>query len=65
MRLAKYLKREGLTLAAFADLVGCSIGTASKINRGLNKPDWATMEKIWMATKGAVLPNDFMPIVDR
>lgn len=59
MELLEYLRREKLTLAKFAHLIGRSKPTISRIARGLNQPDWQTMNAIEKATAGAVTPNDF------
>ena len=62
MRLADYLRREGLTASAFARRIGRSEATVSRILRGINRPDWSTLEAIRKATDGAVTPNDFFDV---
>lgn len=59
MKLSAYLVQEDLTLQEFADQIGRSAATVSRISRGLNDPDWETMRAIEAATKGQVTPNDF------
>jgi len=59
MKLADYLRVNGITLEAFAKSIGRSAATVSRLARGRQKPDWTTMEAITAATSGAVKPNDF------
>jgi len=59
MRLSAYLAKKSLTLEEFSRQSGISKATISRIARGVNRPDWETMEAIKCATGGAVLPNDF------
>lgn len=61
MKLIDYLNSHDLTASAFAGLIGRSPATVSRIVRGLNPPDWDTMQSIATATDGAVMPNDFLP----
>ena len=60
MRLIQYLRMNGLTLAAFGAQIGRSTPTVSRIARGVNRPDWDTLNAIQRATNGAVTPNDFI-----
>lgn len=62
MKLSQYRKAKGLTLDAIAEKIGRSAATVSRIERGLNKPDWATMLAIEEATNGDVTPNDFRDV---
>ena len=59
MKLDQYLEANGLTLAKFGSLIGRSPATISRIARGINRPDWDTLEAIKLATAGAVTANDF------
>lgn len=59
MKLSDYLVENALTLDAFAAQINRSAATVSRIARGLNRPDWETMEAIVRATSGRVTPNDF------
>ena len=60
MKLRDHITQEGLTLAEFAKRINRSEATVSRIARGINTPDWATMLSIIEATAGAVQPNDFL-----
>ncbi len=60
MQLGDYLESEGITAAEFAKRIDRSEATVSRIVRGVNRPDWGTMQKIHLATKGKVTPNDFL-----
>ena len=64
MRLINYLRLEKITSSEFSERVGRSKATISRITRGINRPDWATMESIVDATDGAVMPNDFLAVQD-
>jgi transcriptional regulator with XRE-family HTH domain len=59
MKLSDYLSANGLTLAAFAAKSGLSVPTVSRLRRGLNRPDWKTLDAINEATDGQVTANDF------
>jgi len=61
MTLSDYLTANKLTLRQFAEAVGRSEATISRIVRGRNQPDWETMGAIIKATDGLVTPNDFLP----
>lgn len=60
MRLQDYLSQNAINLADFGRRVGRSSATISRLARGLNRPDWQTMNAIVEATGGAVQPNDFL-----
>lgn len=62
MKLADYLMSKNLTLTVFAERIERSPATVSRIARGEQRPDWATIEAIRLATDGAVEPNDFFGI---
>ena len=59
MQLADYLKAEGIAATEFAKRIDRSEATVSRIVRGVNRPDWSTMQKIRIATNDKVMPNDF------
>ena len=59
--LNDYLAAERLTYTAFADLIGRSVATVSRIARGEQMPDPDTMKAIIQATAGRVEPNSFYP----
>lgn len=61
-KLATYLKREKLTLEAFAKQIGRTPATVSRLARGVNKPDWATAEAIEAATSGEITISDFRDV---
>lgn len=60
MTLSEYLKLKGETAAAFAIRTKISDATISRLARGLNRPDWRTVDTIMAATQGAVTPNDWL-----
>jgi transcriptional regulator with XRE-family HTH domain len=60
MKLADYLKANKITLETFAKQIGRDTSTISRLARGLNRPDWDTMQAIAEATNGEVQPNDFL-----
>jgi len=60
MKLIKYLHQKNMRAGKFAQLVGRSDATISRIKHGICRPDWKTMDAILKATRGAVKPNDFM-----
>lgn len=59
MRLAEFLKAHDLTATAFAERIGRSTATVSRLARGIQRPDWSTIEAIDTATGGQVTANDF------
>jgi transcriptional regulator with XRE-family HTH domain len=61
MKLRDYLNANALTLDQFAGRIGKTAATVSRIARGINKPDWDTLEAIERETGGSVTPNDFLP----
>jgi predicted transcriptional regulator len=58
MKLNDFLHERGVTKSAFADLVGTTTATISRIADGSVMPRKALMERIFAATGGAVTPND-------
>lgn len=61
MTLEDYLTTNEITDAEFAKRIERDPGTVSRLRRGLTKPDWQTLPRIFDATNGAVTPNDFLP----
>ena len=59
MKLADYLKANGITATAFAAKIARSTATVSRLSRGRQRPDWSTLEAIRAATDGKVTANDF------
>lgn len=64
MKLADYLKGEGLTLEEFAARIDRTAATVSRLARGQQRPDWSTIDAIRRATDGKVQPNDFFDTAD-
>lgn len=60
MKLAKFMKENRLTDAAFANLVGSTEFAVGKWRRGERTPRRSSMQRILLATAGAVTPNDFL-----
>ncbi len=61
MKLKEYLKKNKLTIAAFADSIGLAPFSVERYVKGrLPQPD--AMVSIFRETKGAVAPNDFYPL---
>ncbi len=63
MKLNLYLSSKGITDEAFGRKIGCSQSQVSRIKRGVSKPSLGLIERIAMATGGAVRANDFMSTV--
>lgn len=64
MKLVDYLAAQNLTMQAFGAQIGRSTATVSRIARGMQRPDWDTLEAIKIATKGRVTANDFHAATD-
>lgn len=62
MKLADYLKREGISGAEFARRTGISEGMISLLCRGETWLSKETAIRIRLATGGDVTPTDFLPI---
>jgi len=60
MTLDQYLTETNTTASTFAEKAGLSVATVSRLRRGKNRPDWATMDIILKAAGGKVTPNDFL-----
>ncbi len=61
MKLAEYLKREGLTLGQFGARVGVAKPTVPHWVHGNSRPDWFRIRAIQAATGGEVTAEDFVP----
>lgn len=59
MKLADYLKREGISNTEFARRTGLSEGTVSLLCRDATWPSEKTANTIYRETGGEVTPNDF------
>lgn len=60
MTLEKWLKSKRKTAAQFAAETGLVPSTISRIKRGTRRPDWSSLDIIFVATAGSVAPNDFL-----
>ena len=63
MTLREYRKAHNLTLDAFGKLISRSGATVSRIERGLDRPGWDTLERIEKITGGAVTAADIRATV--
>lgn len=59
MRLSEYLKKNVLTQSAFAEKIGRSIASVSRLANGRQKPDLDTLLAIERETDGKVRACDF------
>ena len=62
--LGRWLVDEGVTAVSFAELIGVSPSTITRILQGTT-PDAGTLQKIIYATSGEVTANDFFDIPER
>lgn len=60
MMLADYLKANNLSEAIFAEMIDTSQPTVHRLKHGNSWPGREVAERIFVATGGAVTPNDFM-----
>ncbi len=58
MKLAQYLRQNGLTLNEFAKTCGTSASTILRIKDGEVAPSKRVARAVWNATGGQVTPND-------
>ena len=65
MRLSDYLKKTGTTQSAFADKIGRSVASVSRLASGEQRPDWDTIEAIERETGGKVTRKDFGPPIPK
>ncbi len=59
MHLSDYMTLAGWNDKKAAEKIGRSRETISRIRRRKVRPDWATIERIRVATGGAVTADDF------
>jgi transcriptional regulator with XRE-family HTH domain len=59
MRLRQYLSDGDITFAAFAALIGVSTQAVHRYAMGERMPRREIMERIRLASRGKVQPNDF------
>lgn len=62
MTLEQYLRENGLTDAAFGELVNVSQSQISRIRRGVSWPSKDVVSAIEEATRGAVTANDILRV---
>lgn len=60
MKLADYLKAEGLGDAAFAEMVQTDRSTISRVRRGVHGGSPDLQRRIHRVTRGKVTPNDLL-----
>lgn len=66
MTLQDYLSAKHILASHFADRIGVSVSTITRLlpsdgKKQTRRPGWDLIEKIAAATDGAVTANDFMP----
>lgn len=61
VKLDAFLEESGLTNAAFAERVGVSEATISRLRNGKQTPSWDLIQRITVETAGRISPNDFLP----
>ena len=59
MKLKHYMEKNGLSCAAFGELIDVGFLTVWRYTSGKTTPPRKTMAKIIAVTKGKVTPNDF------
>ena len=59
MKLSAYLAKNRLTASAFAERIGVSVSTVTRIINGQRRPDLNTAALIESATGRKVRPQDF------
>lgn len=59
MRLSAYMESKGLKDPEVADAIGRSRASVSRYRRGLERPDWRTMQAIRLWSKGKVQEADW------
>ncbi len=62
MQLADYLRINDIRLVDFSARTGLAPSSISKLASGANRPTLETMRVIQEATKGDVMPADFMAL---
>jgi transcriptional regulator with XRE-family HTH domain len=61
MTLQEFLTQKGVTQAEFAASIGASQSTISRLMDG-SLPRLELMKRIYVASNGAVTPNDWLPM---
>lgn len=64
MRIEEFVKKSKMKQEAFAEKIGVTQGALSRYVNGIRMPPPAIMRKIYVATNGAVTPNDFYGLPD-
>ncbi len=59
MKLQKYLDKKKISMNQFAGMIDRNVSTISRICSGEVRPDWTTLDAIYLATGGKVRANDF------
>lgn len=62
MKLASWLKTNGISARDFAARIGTTEATVSRLKNARAQPSFELAEKILKATAGAVTPNDFLKL---
>lgn len=62
MQLKAYLKKNQITMLAFAGKIDVHVSTVSRICRGVVVPSRSTMERIFDETDGKVQPSDLVQL---
>lgn len=60
MKLNDFLEEGGTSMGQFAQLVGTTTATISRVADGIVVPRRDLMKRIYEATEGAVTPNDLV-----
>lgn len=58
-KLRAWREGRGLTGTQLGEKIGITQGQVSRLEKGLHRPDWKTLDNIIELTNGAVTPNDF------
>lgn len=58
--LRRWRSKQGLSLREFAEQIAVTKGTVSRYESGRRRPEWAVLDRIVKATRGAVTADDFM-----
>lgn len=60
MKLKDYLEKHDLSWSEFGAIIGVTDISVGRYIRGDRRPDWAVVDRIAKATKGAVTANDWV-----
>lgn len=60
MKLKDYLREKDITAREFAELIGVDYSSVTRYCAGARRPEWPILERITIATGGAVTPTDFL-----